>query len=205
VTTLAKHLESRGLLPMHKNIVIDEESGVATFFLFSQTGKFLGYHSYRPSGPKAREGKGFNPKDLKYYTHAVPGELPFFGTESLLFHDKLLFLVEGVFDAVKFHALELPCLAVLGNDPLRLRSYLRATGRMVVGFCDNDLAGMNLARSCNVYFKAPGKDAGEMTKQELKEQLLNATLFELIDGEERVVPHSRDFRYSFQFRCAGLE
>lgn len=198
--SVKEHLKARGLLPMHENqVVIDEENRTATFMLFSETGKYLGYQAYKPEGKKTSEGKGFNPKDLRYFTHAVPGEMPMFGAESLSFQHGVLFVVEGVFDAVKFHALGIPCLAVLGNDPVRLRSYLRATGRCVFGFCDNDKAGLRLASSCNFLYVSPGTDAGDMTSEELAAHLSDGQLYQMIDGELCELPNSSNIRYALQF------
>lgn len=197
--SLSNHLIDRGILSMHMNqIVVDEENRTATFMLFSATGKYLGYQAYKPEGKKTSEGKGYNPRDLRYFTHAVPGEMPMFGVESLRFHPNYLFLVEGIFDAVKFHALGIPCLAVLSNDPVRLRSYLRATGRKVFGFCDNDSAGLNLAASCQYFYISPGKDAGDMTIPELVDHLCDGQLYQLIDGERCELQNPCDIRHTFQ-------
>lgn len=193
--TLREHLIDRGMLPMHEyNIVIDEETYTASFMLFSETGKYLGFQTYKPNGRKTHEGKGMDPRDLKYFTHAVPGEIPMFGVESLDFDNhRVVFLVEGIFDAMKFHSLCLPCLAVLGNNPLQLRSYLKATSSYVVGFCDNDEAGMKLAKLCHAFFIAPEKDAGAMTTDELKHALENQPLYAIRDGVQYVVSDTRHF------------
>lgn len=190
----------RGLLPMHENqVVIDEESRTATFMLFSETGKYLGYQTYKPEGKKTRDGKGFNPEDLRYFTHAVSGEIPMFGAESLSLQSGVLFVVEGVFDAVKFHALGIPCLAVLGNNPLMLRSYLTATGRRIYGFCDNDPPGMKLAGSCDCFFVSPGHDAGDMSPQELYDHLYNGQLYHLINGKRHELSNPSNFGHALQF------
>lgn len=167
MNTLYKHLVSRGCNPLHYNVVLDEENNTATFFLYSATGKLTGYHAYKPGAPKTRDGKGFNPKDLRYYTHAVDGELCFFGAETLK-HAGPLYLVEGVFDAVKLHSLGLPCLAVLGNNPKPLRAFLKALNRPVVGVLDNDEAGRKLAAFCDKVYVCETKDPGEMTLGELE-------------------------------------
>lgn len=182
MTTLSEHLKERGILSSH-DVIIDEDSRTATFLLYSQIGKLQGFQTYKPDAPKYKPSKEFNPRDLRYFTHAVSGELPMFGTETLSYNPHYVFLVEGVFDAVKFHALGHPCLAVLGNDPVRLRSFLSAISRRVVGFCDNDAAGRRLASSCDWFYFAPNKDAGEMTKHELYDYLIVGSRYHFVDGE----------------------
>jgi hypothetical protein len=194
--SMQEHLEARGVLPMH-NVVVDEETRTATFFLNAYgTGKFLGFQTYKPEGPKTAEGKGFDRRDLRYFTHAVDGELPYFGAESFHFHNQFMFLVEGIFDAVKFHALRLPCCAVLANNPIRLQSFLTAMNRIIIGFCDNDKAGLSLAGSCDMFFIAPEKDAGDMTSKELMEFLFSKPMYHFVDGEICEIAPACDFRYA---------
>jgi hypothetical protein len=195
--SLADHLKDRGVLPMH-NVIIDEETRTATFLLRAYgTGKYLGFQTYKPEGLKTSEGKGFDRRDLKYFTHAVPGELPYFGAESLDFHPKYTFLVEGIFDAVKFHACGYPCIAALSCDPIRLQAFLSASSRLVIGFIDNDRAGMKLASSCDMFYIAPGHDAGDMTTTELNKHVWFEPLYYLHHGVPREIAPSRDFRYPF--------
>lgn len=176
---LREHMLSRGWNPsLHRNVHLDESAPCATFMLFAPTssGKLTGFQTYKPGKPKTKDGKGMNPRDLKYFTYVVDGELAMFGAESLAFDTERVYLVEGVFDAMKMHAAGLPCLAVLGNDPKPLRAYLRALAREVVGVLDNDTAGLKLARSCDRFVVCPeGKDPGDMTVEELTTFLRNAT------------------------------
>lgn len=169
--TLRQHLLARCVdFDLH-DVQIDEEGNVATFLLFAHgTGKFTGYQQYRPGAPKTREGKGMDPKDLRYFTHTVPGELAFFGTESL---DRPgpVYLVEGIFDAVKLHALGLACIAVLGNNPVPLAAMFKAFGRKVIGVLDNDEAGRKLGKFCDEVFVCPEHDPGDMALIELKRLL----------------------------------
>jgi hypothetical protein len=194
---LKDHLEERGILPMHK-VVIDEENRVATFLLHAYgTGKLLGFQEYRPEGPKTNEAKGIPRRAYRYYPHTVEGELIYFGAESMHFNPKVLFLVEGIFDAVKFHALGLPCVACLGNNPIRLQSFLDATSRLIIGFIDNDPAGMMLAGSCDMFYISPKHDPGDMTTVELTKHIWFEPLYELKDGDPIEIAPSRDFRYAF--------
>jgi len=184
---LKEHMLSRGWNPnLHRNVHLDEDAQCATLMLFAPTlsnPKLTGFQTYKPGRPKTREGKGLNPRDLKYFTHVVDGELAMFGVESLAFHPGYVLLVEGVFDAMKLHALGHPCLAVLGNDPKRLRAFLSATAREVTGVLDNDAAGMKLGRSCHKFYVCPeGCDPGDMSEAELEKFLLSSPRFKFVNN-----------------------
>lgn len=170
---LKEHMLSRGWNPsLHQNVHLDEDAGLATLMLFAptRTGKLTGFQTYRPGAPKTRDGKGMHPRDLRYFTYTVDGEMPVFGGESLGFASDYVVLVEGVFDAMKLHSLGHPCLAVLGNNPKQLRSFFNALSRKVVGVLDDDEPGKKLANFCDVYKVCPeGKDPGDMTLEELRD------------------------------------
>jgi hypothetical protein len=173
--TLRQHMIRRGCNPSNYTCVVDEETRTATFVLFAPgTGKVTGYHTYKPEGPKTREGKGFNPKDLRYFTKHLGStdEILFFGAEKLDFGKKNLYLVEGIFDAVKFHTLGHNCLAVLCNNPVPLKSFLNASPFHVVGVLDADAAGKKLAKYCDEYILCEdGKDPGDLELLEITELL----------------------------------
>jgi hypothetical protein len=182
MTELERHLLSRGCDPKRYACHLDNEEFVATFMLYAPgTGKLVGYQQYRPFAPKTSDAaaKGLARQSLRYFTHDVEGELALFGTETLSMYDGPVYLVEGIFDAVKLHALGLACLAVLGNGavPKRgvkgspLQNQLRAMNRRVVGVLDNDKAGEALAELCDEVFVCTAKDPGDMTLEELKEFL----------------------------------
>ena len=142
MTELERHLLSRGCDPKRYACHLDNEEFVATFMLYAPgTGKLVGYQQYRPFAPKTSDAaaKGLARQSLRYFTHDVEGELALFGTETLSMYDGPVYLVEGIFDAVKLHALGLACLAVLGNGavPKRgvkgspLQNQLRAMNRLI--------------------------------------------------------------------------
>ncbi len=178
------NLVARGLDPSKYHVHIDEEEGVATFYLFGLTGALLGYQTYRPVGIKnTSEGRkaGLSPRDLKYFTHVTRDNkthyaTAVFGMEHFDWRKRTLFVVEGVFDAVKLHSLGHNAIAVLCNRPLPLASFLFATGMRVVGVLDSDPAGELLAEVCDGHVVCPpGKDPGDLTLEELQE-LLNVVL-----------------------------
>lgn len=181
-TELERHLLNRSCDPSLYAVHLDHDAMVATFMLFAPaTGKLVGYQQYRPGAPKTSDAaaKGMERELLRYFTHDVEGELALFGTETLSMYDGPVYLVEGIFDAVKLHALGLACLAVLGNGAVPksgrkgspLQNQLRAMNRRVVGVLDNDKAGEALAELCDEVFVCTAKDPGDMTLEELKEFL----------------------------------
>jgi hypothetical protein len=179
---LVEHLRTRGMNPQdYTSVHVDNDAWVVTLMLYAPaTGKLVGCQTYRPFAPKTSDelAKTMSRRMLRYFTETTGDELAVWGVETL---DRPgpVYLVEGVFDAVKLHSLGLACLAVLGNGavPKRgvlgspLQNQLRAMNRRVVGVLDNDKAGQALAELCDEVFVCEVKDPGEMTLEELKEFL----------------------------------
>lgn len=178
---LEEHLLARGMNPSEYRVCLDEETQTATFLLFTLTGSLAGYQSYKPHSVKnTSEGRksGFKPQDLKYFTYVSRDETKtqfsaaVFGMEKFDWRKPKLYVVEGVFDAVKLHNLGLNAVAVLCNNPKHLRPFFKALSMRVVGVLDNDPGGMALAKVCDEHFLCPeGRDPGDMTTDELKELL----------------------------------
>lgn len=186
MTTLHEHLLSRGCDPAKYHCHVDEETRTATFLLFTLTGKLAGYQTYKPEGPKTRDGKGMEPKDLKYFTHVTKSEtglndsVMVFGAERLDLTKRTLYLCEGLFDAVALHNLGLNAVAALGNvgaakhgRPVALHSLLKGLNMHVVAVEDGDEAGSNLGRHAHESVKCPeGCDPSSMDREALR-RLLN--------------------------------
>lgn len=169
--TVLQKLSERHLNPSLYQMHINEEDGVATFYLFNLTGKIVGYHTYRWYADKTTHN---NPKESRYYTHvsrpsaSKDPELSVWGLETFNFRKDVLFLTEGVFDAVRLHNLGLPAVAVLANNPKRIKSWLSSINRYTVAVCDGDKAGKMLAKtSKEAVFLSNGKDLGDMTDNEV--------------------------------------
>lgn len=163
--TLYDHLLSRGLDPRRypHSVRLDPEAGIASFLLWNLSGQLVGYQQYNPLGDK----KQCNDRDLgKYYTYQKES-LAVWGLETLSYRPDVLFLTEGVFDVVKFHQLGLPGVAVLQNNPKRLKSWTYALPRRVIAACDNDAnkSGDKL-KNCTKYWFQPklvDTDFGDLT------------------------------------------
>lgn len=164
---LVDHLLSRHMdLDLHRPM-LDEEAGVATFWLYTLTGQVSGYQQYRPSGLK---GKAENLKDVsKYYTwysKHLPVQPRVWGLESFNF-TPTLFLCEGLFDAARLTSRGVSALAALSNDPGKQFGYwVRTLNRKVVAVCDNDSAGRKLAKyGTDFVLCEDGKDLGEASEE----------------------------------------
>lgn len=140
---LEAHLRERHLdVRLHRPMLSDD--GVATFYLWTTTGRLAGYQQYRPSADKKKNN---DPKEGRYYTYRSPGTMSLWGAESLYLSPSVVFLTEGVFDAARLTAKGYSALALLSNNfQPELHNYLRFLNRRVVAVCDNGDAGRKLSK-----------------------------------------------------------
>jgi hypothetical protein len=177
--SLRQHLIDRGLDPGLYNVFVDEAGGQATLWLYNLSGQIVGYQQYNPSGTKSIRNDEKHRDSLKYFTYvgdegdgalrAGKKKLAVWGLETVSMESRVIFLAEGVFDAVKLHNVGLPAIAVLANDPLPLRPFLFALGKSVIAVCDDDDAGKRLGSLAHVALRvpAPYHDLGEMPQDEV--------------------------------------
>ena len=174
MTTLLTHLKNRYVnTELYKGLTVSEEEQTATFFLWNLSGQLVGYQEYKPGRPKM--DNRLSPRELRYFTyvtkldpkrqmHAV------FGLELLNKNNKVLFVVEGIFDAVRLHNLGLNCLAMLGCNPKQMKTWLWSMHYEVVPVCEGDKAGKKLKKLSNngrSLFLPEGLDLGDMTDAEV--------------------------------------
>jgi hypothetical protein len=185
MSKLVEHLRERGCDPEKYSVLLDEEEMVATFLLYTLTGKMVGFQQYRPGKEKnvavAREqfGKDLDLRQLRYYTSVRDKEQCFFGFEQLDWRNGPIFVVEGIFDAIRLHNIGRNAIAVFGNNPIYLPTYRRALPHEFIAVCDDDPApenpdqtapGKMLAWYTDRYIVCPtGKDPGDMTDAEIEE------------------------------------
>ncbi len=157
--TLA-HLQDRGLEnPSFYNASVDE--GVVTFPLYEFGDRMVGYQDYRPFAPR----NSANVREARYFTYLPKKVFGYFGLNTL---DRAgpVYLVEGVFKAVKLHRLGLAAIALMGSETKQHMSQLSLMGRPYIGIGDNDPAGERFARKLNG-FTSP-IDLDEMTDEEVR-------------------------------------
>jgi hypothetical protein len=175
---LEAHLRGRGLNPENYNVLLDKESGFAYFLLFNLSGQMVGYQRYNPKGEKNLKGDRDN-KDAKYYNYITKeskgvSKLAVWGLDTLQPNSNILFMVEGIFDAVKIHGAGYPAIAVLTNDPQHLKPWLKAMANLkTVCIIDSDdeengFAGNKLAKAGDYSFVIDDSryhDLGDMPQE----------------------------------------
>lgn len=126
----------------------------------------MGYQQYRPLADKKAKN---HPREGRYFTYLPKDTDGLYGLEQ----DSgigTLFVVEGIFKALKLHSLGYNAISPLGATPKRLKPYfkiLRAT-RNLVAIGDNDPAGATLIRIVGKGCTSP-RDLDEMTNLEVHE------------------------------------
>lgn len=175
---LDNHLKSRFFeRERYSYVSIDDENEVVTFALWNLSGQMVGYQQYRPYGTKSTTDKD----TAKYYPFISPGQIGVFGLETFNYRNDILILAEGVFDICRVHNLNLPGVAVLGNDPAHLRSWLFSLGRKIITIPDADKAGQALKKyghmslDLSPFLRADLKngsvDLGRLTSQQVSDLL----------------------------------
>lgn len=174
--TLHEHLVSRGLDPTSHHVWLDEERFIASFPLWNLSGQLCGFQQYNPNGSKLCRNEEKHRWVLKYFTfvgdegnksNPHKKKLAVWGLETVSPGDRVVFVTEGIFDAVKLQNMGLPALAVLANDPQTLRPWLHALGKRVVAVCDRDDAGRKLGSVADIVLVVPEPfhDLGDMSQQ----------------------------------------
>lgn len=166
---MKRHLKSRNLnLSLYSGTSVTGES--VTFPLWNLSGQMVGYQVYQPDKPKCHHGP---PRDQRYYTYVsrYGGGQPaaaVWGLETWR-PSKPLFLCEGVFDACRLHNAGISAIAVLGADPVHLKSWLGSLPNAKVAVVQGDAAGRKLAKYGDLSIRLPeGKDVGDLAKAEFK-------------------------------------
>lgn len=168
--SLKEHLISRGYNPEPFGSILSEEECIVYFLLWNLSGQLIGYQQYRPNAPKT----GNHPKDCRYYTyttkvgnHSTPA---IWGLHTYSLETKRIFLVEGIFDAIKVHNQGECCFALLGNAGSKsIRQWLSLLRVPKIGILDSDEKGSGMKSLCQKWITTPlpYKDLGEMSNEEV--------------------------------------
>jgi hypothetical protein len=162
---LTSHLKERSLnTELYSGVWLDDENSTVTLGLWNLSGQLVGFQQYKPLAGK---GRCEDPSDMRYFSIAGKvgkhSKLLAFGVELLDRRQRVLFLTEGVFDAVPFHNRKINALATMTNNPKHLKSWLMSLGYHLVALCDGDSAGQKLANVAHEAVYLPeGKDPGDM-------------------------------------------
>lgn len=165
VGNVRHNLESRHIVADFRYPAIDEEEGTATFLLWNLSGQLVGFQQYRPFQSLKNTN---NPREARYFTIRRTGTVAVWGCEYLHLSPNVVFVTEGIFDAMRFIRHGYSAVAVLGNDPSNdTANWLHSLGRMVFCVLDNDKAGSKLAKVGNMHYVMED-DAGSATEQEIQ-------------------------------------
>jgi len=162
---IVEHLKQRRLTPgLYSGVWLNEHEDICTFGLWNLSGQLVGFQQYRPLALKKINGR---PSEAKYFTllSKVDGKakLGVFGLDTLDPLNRIVFLVEGIFDAAPLHQKGANALATLTNNPKHLASWLKSLGYWTVALCEGDNAGKKLATVADeAIFLPEGLDPGDM-------------------------------------------
>jgi hypothetical protein len=165
------HLISRYVdIKLHRPIITNQ---TATFLLYNYNGQLVGWQRYAPNN-KHLSNNSFSGK---YYTYRSNSQIAIFGLESVDIKSRIIFITEGIFDAVRLTSYGIPAIALLTNAPnSSMLNFLTCLGRKLVGVCDNDDGGRflrnRLAKITNAFYTPSTKDLGESSDFEV-ENLIN--------------------------------
>lgn len=162
VSSVSEHLASRHVRKENYSVYVDEEERVATFLLWNLSGQLVGFQQYRPDS----DDKSTTTRKSRYFPF-FPGGRGVFGIETMSY-SREIFLVEGIFDAVRLHNEGKTAIAVLCNDPFFLDDWLWTTQRPTIAVCDPGREGMKLGKHCHEAVYLSKCDLGDMTDEEVR-------------------------------------
>ena len=181
---IKQHLIERGFLlddPFFP-VFVDTVENVASFPLYNLTGKLVGFHYYNPIGYK---GTGSYKATIRKYETKVTREndnpkvpqLAVYGLHTLSDDKPYVFVVEGVFDAVKLMRLGYPVIAVLSNDPKPLKNFFFLLQKKIIVIADSNLRGRELTdmRSMSDFLYHVSEkygDLGNMTLEQVEKFII---------------------------------
>lgn len=152
---------------------IDYESEIIRFPVWALNGALIGYQRYVWFAPKIRS----NDSEGRYITkiREAHQKTAFWGLEYFDKTPKILFVTEGIWDAIRCINAGYSCIAAFTATPSKqLKAYLRLLNphRPIVVICDNDDAGKKLAKLGDFSFTpSTGKDMSDMSPEQAQEFL----------------------------------
>jgi hypothetical protein len=155
---------------------VDDEQNLAYFLLYNLSGKLCGFQRYNPLGYKERgRNRELAKNNLRYVTivtrentdRNIP-HLAVYGLHTLDERD-YVFVVEGVFDAVKLESLGEPVIAILTNAPKKFKNFFFILAKRAIVIRDDDKTSLKLNRIADISLvvPAPYKDLGEMPLEDV--------------------------------------
>lgn len=163
-SSIKDHLIERHVdFHVHRFIYISEEERIATFLLTNGCGTISGFQQYRPDSDKTRHN---DPRDGRYFTYRMKSNMSFFGYESMRYREDILFVTEGIFDAVRLTKYRQPAIALLSNDPSQdVRNYLSCVSRKIIAVCDSGKPGEKLKKVGDEVITLDEGDLGDASEE----------------------------------------
>lgn len=122
--------------------ILTEDDNTATFLLYNLMGQITGRQRYNSLGvksPKSRE------EPIRYIIKNLEGTNKIFGLHTYNPNNPILFITEGVFDAIMLHQQGLPAIAVLTATPDRdLINQVNLLNGLKIVIADNDKTNTGL-------------------------------------------------------------
>jgi hypothetical protein len=137
---MLEHLAFRHFRPTrYSGVTLTDDT--MTLLLWNLSGEIVGTHTYRPLGDK----KSHDPNTAKYFTKVTKDKSGFWGIETVEWSSTFLFVTEGIFDATRLHDCGFPAIAVLGNNPQHLVSWMKTLPHTTIAAVQGDKAGLMLS------------------------------------------------------------
>lgn len=162
---ILQRLKERGVNMADASVTYDEVTGTAHFMLYNLSGQLVGYQRWNPALPKQAGNQG------RYFTHVTEEgrkkKLAVWGLHTVQKTDNVLFVVEGIFDAVRIHNAGYPAIACLQNNPKAMKPWLSTLSQKIIVVHDNDKAGITLAKFGDIAVTVPDEfnDLGDMQQE----------------------------------------
>lgn len=182
-----RYLKSRQVVDFSQ--VIQSDS-CCYFKLWNLSGQLIGLQRHSPQGIKVSKSnetsRKLGSKDLdsiKYLTYVSPGQIGVFGLHTYK-PNEILFITEGIFDAIMIHNAGYPAISMLSNNPKPFKSWLNTLPNYKIVIEDNDSTGKRLGKFGDVSYVTPNpyKDLNEMSQQEVDKflhEIFNPPVFEM--------------------------
>ena len=169
MSLISNHLLERHIDFNRTKVYLDHAQNLATFPTFNLSGQMTGYQQYNPLGDKKIHNDRLK---SKYYTFIGDNfAYQVWGLESFNYRNDVLFIAEGIFDAVRLINFNFPAIAALTCTPCPdFIQWLKVINRRVIAILDNDDSGNRLKSSAQESYRVPDpyKDLGDMPNDDVK-------------------------------------
>jgi len=170
--SVSDNLKERGVDTSKTRVIVSEEENTAAFLLYNSSGQLVGYQQYRPGASKSQNN---DPKAGRYFTflgdEGKGKKIGVWGLETITPSTQTVYIVEGIFDAIKIANLGKAVLAVFTNNPKHLTNWLYSLSMKIIAILDNDESevGKKLGRFASESYITPEpyKDLGDMPQSEV--------------------------------------